>query len=368
VTFDRARAVADAIMYEGYALYPYRPSSLKNVARWQFGVLAPRAVADDGGCDPWWMETQCLVEGDEVQIQGRLRFLHACRSAGSSWDQGEACEVDFEASLQKEGAHAIPFERGPIAGFIRVAAQRLDGPVPLRRVSVRVENVTHWEGASAREDTILSSLLGAHLLLYTARGAFVSLIEPPAWAEDAAERCKNTRVFPVLAGERGDRTLVLASPIILYDHPEIAPESPQDLFDATEIDEILTLRTRTLTDDEKREARAVDPRIAALIDRADSLGEGDLLRMHGTFRPTDRSAVFAPGDRVRLRPGRHRTDAQDMFLEGMHATVRAVMRDVDDRECIAVTIDEDPAAELHSWHGRFHYFKLDEVERIVTSS
>ncbi len=61
---------------------------------------------------------------------------------------------------------------------------------------------------------------------------------------------------------------VLVAPIILGDHP-VAPESAGDLFDATEIDEILTLRIMTLTDDEKAEARGTDPRAAAILDRCD---------------------------------------------------------------------------------------------------
>ncbi len=45
------------------------------------------------------------------------------------------------------------------------------------------------------------------------------------------------------------------SPIILYDYPQIAPESAGDFFDSTEMDEMLTLRIMTLTDDEKSDMR-----------------------------------------------------------------------------------------------------------------
>ena len=77
---------------------------------------------------------------------------------------------------------------------------------------------------------------------------------------------------------------MLSSPVILYDHPEIAPESAGDLFDATEIDEILTLRTLALTDEEKREARATDPRAADLIDRLDGLPPEMMEKLHGAIR------------------------------------------------------------------------------------
>lgn len=68
---------------------------------------------------------------------------------------------------------------------------------------------------------------------------------------------------------------MLASPIILYDYPRLAPESPGELFDGTEIDEILSLRVLILTDNEKRLAAAVDERARALLDRTASPGPAD---------------------------------------------------------------------------------------------
>jgi hydrogenase maturation protease len=65
----------------------------------------------------------------------------------------------------------------------------------------------------------------------------------------------------VLVGKEGTADSILSSPIILYDYPKVAPESPGDLFDATEIDEILTLRILALTDEEKREMAAIDSRL-----------------------------------------------------------------------------------------------------------
>jgi hypothetical protein len=176
--------------------------------------------------------------------------------------------------------------------------------------------------------------------------------------------------------------------VILGDHPAVAPESPQDLFDATEIDEILTLRVLTLTDGEKAEMRAAEPRLAALLDRVERLGPEEMARLHGVNRElrivasategataTDEPAApsriqvgghwVGAGSRVRLVPGARRTDAQDMFLTGMTATVAAVMRDVEDQDCLAVTIDDDPAAELLRWHQRFHYFYPDEIEPVL---
>jgi hypothetical protein len=85
---------------------------------------------------------------------------------------------------------------------------------------------------------------------------------------------------------------MLAAPIILPDHPEVAPESPGELYDGTEIDEILTLRTLALSDDEKAAARATDPRAAALIDRVDAMDAPTMERLHGTIRAMSGPAAW----------------------------------------------------------------------------
>jgi hypothetical protein len=235
------------------------------------------------------------------------------------------------------------------------------------------------------------------------------MTDPPEWASAGVQACENIGCWPVLAGADGGRQIMLSTPIILYDHPELAPESPGDLYDGTEIDEILSLRTLALSDDEKQQARATDPRAAALIDRVEALGADDFKRMHGTIRsprvvsgPPDapfpgfaegpggpagyESAVpwwdpaadasvspdtdavtvagcrVARGSLVTLRPGARRSDAQDMFLHGRAARVEAVLLDVDDTAYLAVSLTDDPDQDLRVAHGRFLYFSPDEVE------
>jgi hypothetical protein len=187
---------------------------------------------------------------------------------------------------------------------------------------------------------------------------------------------------------------MLSSPIILYDNPAIAPESAGELFDGLENDEILTLRTMTLTDDEKRQARGTDPRAAALLDRVDGLPPEVLERLHGAIRelrtvtgeepddgptpwwepgadesvsPTSDTVMVGDlpvgrGWRLRLRPGSRRADAQDMFLEGRTAVVDHVRFDVDGQSYLAVTLEDDENADLHQSTGRFLYFASNEVE------
>ena len=214
-----------------------------------------------------------------------------------------------------------------------------------------------------------------------------------------------------LAGPDGGRRVILASPIILYDHPELAPESPGELYDGTEIDEILTLRTLALSDEEKLEARATDPRAAALIDRVEAMDAPTMERLHGTIRAlrsgacgagrsgasgAGRPADYNPavpwwdpeadasvspdtdsvligghevvrGSLVRLRPGARRADAQDMFLVGRIAEVQAVLLDIEDRPYLAVALTDHPDPDLSIAHGRFLYFMPDEVEPWETS-
>jgi hypothetical protein len=401
--FARARAVADAVLFEGYLLYPYRASAPKNRLRWQFGVLAPRGP---GAGEPWWQETQCplVARQPHARLDGKLRFLRLQRrvveqaTAGGfrpvdtlevdgqtalSFDEAEVEEVDFTIDPLRPGEQAFPFqlaasrreealggagrvvrERQPVEGLVRVTLTAQ----PVATLTVRVEN-----GSAPAADSLPRSFLGTHLLLALSGGDFVSVLDPPPWAQTAAAACRSTRTFPVLAGPPGALDLLLSAPIILYDHPAVAPESPGDLFDATEIDEILTLRTLTLTDEEKRQARATDPRAAAIIDRTEGMPAAMMERLHGAIRdlrppgvpPAELQvggAVVRAGTRVRLRPGARRTDAQDMFLSGMVATVQAVMADVDGQDCLAVTVDDDPATALFQMHGRALYFHPDEVE------
>jgi hypothetical protein len=127
-------------------------------------------------------------------------------------------------------------------------------------------------------------LLSAHTILSLSHGEFISLLDPPAHLRDAVSRCKNVGNFPVLIGEEGERDMMLCSPIVLYDYPQIAPESAGDFYDATEMDEMLTLRVMTLTDEEKTEMRNSDDRVRDLLQRTEDTAREQLMRTHGTIR------------------------------------------------------------------------------------
>jgi hypothetical protein len=297
-----------------------------------------------------------------------------------------------------------------LTAALRIDAETLPGPYGVRRLRLRLENHTRWAStrtlAPDRPDALRHSLVAAHLLVGATHGAFVSQLDPPEWARGYVEENTQVGCFPVLAAAPGERDLVLASPIILYDHPQVAPESATQFCDATEMDEMLTLRTLTLTDAEKRLVRGSDPRAAALVDQIDQLPPDILERLHGAIRgmsssprpavpgPDQLPAAEAPwwdpgqdlsvdpdhdvvvvdgvavarGVSVRLRPGGrgddgHRADAQDMFLEGRLATVQAVLFDVDGNTHLAVALD-DLLDDGFNPHGRFLYFAPSEVEPI----
>ncbi|HEX5288164.1 MAG TPA: hypothetical protein VFX25_04795 [Streptosporangiaceae bacterium] len=450
-----ARRVADAILYEGYLLYPYRQSAVKNQARFQFGVLMPPGYAAVDPHESAASQTECLLEcGEDAQVTVVARFLQFQDRIvqAISPETGELHEVGalyvdgFEHTTWNEAAEreqrvtvavgtvlaadqeleftlpageaAEPVTDGAgrpagqlvrrweaLDGAIALHAERAAGPYQVLRLRIRLENRSRPARLAARDDGLRHALIAAHLLVGAPGGRFLSLTDPPEWASAAVAQCENAGTWPVLAGPPECADLLLSSPVILYDHPEVAAESAGDLFDATEIDEILTLRTLALTDAEKREARSTDSRAADLLDRLDHLPPEMLDRMHGAIRylrsvpgqprapeHTGEPPVFATpdtpwwdpgadssvspdtdhvvvaghrvarGSRVLMRPGSRRADAQDLFLAGREAQVEAVLHDVDGQVHLAVTPVDDPAADLQRSHGRFLYFAPDEVE------
>jgi hypothetical protein len=428
---DLAREVANAVLYEGYLLYPYRASARKNQVRWQWGVLMPAAYAAAGHGEHASSLSECLLEpGTDPLLHLRLRFLQLQHRSGGDgpvpeFDEAVEHEVDAVLPVSEfldttrvvpvtipggtETTDGITRERWPLHGEVRLSARLLEGPYGVIQVSIEVVNTTEWADPEAQRHLALRhSLIAAHTVVAVTDGEFISLLDPPEWAKLAVEACRNERTWPVMIGEAGRRDVLLISPIILYDYPTIAPESPGELFDGTEIDEILTLRTMTLTDEEKAEARATDEKARKLMDRIDSMPPEMLDKLHGAIRylgetpatktepdpietittpgtpwwdpgadssvdpETDSVTIagveVAKGSRVLLMPGLRRADAQDMFLEGRTATVAAVLLDVDGNTHVAVTIDDDPGAEISAAHGRFRYFAPDELAPLRTSS
>jgi len=358
---ESVEKIADVVLYEGYLLYPYRRSALKNQQRWTFGGVYPRQYSEEsGGDDPWSMQTQCLVAGavgsaaSETMLEVKVRFLHVVdrrvaaptepapadgapphgyrfveelRVGGQvyrPWEEamerevvvdsvrlddliarGRSCAIDVPAGSAEEPLHD---PAGAVAGVLVRAWKSLRGMVEIAaeplaadgagaaqagmgyRLTVRIVNTTPWAPPRAdgverpRQATLQHTFVSTHTILRVRGGEFVSLLEPPTEYQEAAEGCANVKTWPVLVGAPGERQILLSSPIILYDYPQIAPETPGDLFETTEIDELLTLSILTLTDEEKQEMRESDARGREILERTETLTSEQLMKMHGAIR------------------------------------------------------------------------------------
>jgi hypothetical protein len=328
---DAVRKIAEAVLYEGYILWPYRRSTTKNQQRWTFGGVYPRAYSEARGeDDPWSMQTQCLVLGDrEAKVEVKVRFLHVTerkvgRRSGEilefveelhvgrehylPWDEATEREIEvgrFRISELLEipemaridipdgsSQEALASPAGEVHGALVRSWRGLSGAVEVEtkalregifRLTVRITNSTPWDGED-RESTLRQTFCSTHTTLEVEGGRFVSMTDPPEELRRLAEGCENKKTWPVLVGEEGAKNMLLSSPIILSDYPQIAPESPGDMFDGGEIDQLLILNILTLTDEEKAEMRASDPRAREILERCESLSQEELMNLHGAIR------------------------------------------------------------------------------------
>ena len=364
MNLELVEKIANAVLYEGYMLYPYRASSVKNRQRFNWGALAPESYSTaQKDTEAFEMQTECLLEGDEkTTLNIKVRFLHLLnREIGKlevplddlpgevepdfglvpllevgeqvfqAWQEAVEREVDASISvvnaLVDAGGSDRTFsfpatrkleplrdENKKIVGVFIRSQQEISGAIQIRieklsepsavadgfskdrkpnlfKITVRICNTTPFENAEqqSRDDALLHSLVSTHTIIHAANGDFVSLLEPPDGFGEAVASCQNIKTYPVLAGNEGERDCVLSSPIILYDYPQIAAESAGDLFDGAEIDEILTLRIMTMTDDEKREMRGIDDRARKMLERTENMPEEQLLKMHGAMKGVAKS-------------------------------------------------------------------------------
>lgn len=438
--------VVEAVLYEGYILYPYRPTAKKNRQRFTFGRVYPYVYSvAQNGAEPFVMRTQCLLSGkEETRLEVSVRFLHVTSrqilsfrepqlelptslSAAAievvpelrvddqsflTWQEAVEREINVGPQTIKQMAGAkcqVPFQfhaeeqlerikdgHGSIVGLIRRRKEQLDGEIlceieeieaGLFRIAVEIVNRSSVpETELENQDAVLPrTLASTHTVLHADEGEFVSLMDPPDSRRQLAAACKNRGTWPVLVGDEsaGDRTTMLSSPIILYDYPKIAAESPGELFDGTEIDEILTLRVMTMTDAEKEEMRQSDPRARRILERIELLPEDQLLKMHGVVRElrsfdedifgNDRrleeaelnGVMLRPGDRVKIKP-RSRADIMDIALTGKIAAIEAIEQDAEGRIHFALVLDDDPGKDLGYMRqpGHRFFYTIDEVEPV----
>jgi hypothetical protein len=495
--FDAMRPIANAVLYEGYLLYPYTASAAKNKMRWQFGVVVPKAYEATGTGEHGEQHTEMLIDATpQTRIDALVRFLHvqariveavagdgfvevpSLEVGGTShltFDETVECEVSLRLDLAQGDAVSVPVvfaesrieeelrdadgtlvgrivrKRWPLTGTFEAVAERVEGNSELRLLRVQLENDSGVVAAVERGGMLRTAFISAHTMFAIERGAFLSPLDPPAYAEALAEKLANRHTWPVLMGDGtidAQRSpIALSSPIVLGDFPEVGKKTEGDAFDSTEIDELLTLSVLALSDAERAEARVTDPRARAIVDRAERFGADDIARLHdgelsrisdgvlarmnetdfaaiysgeaSPFNdagismetrftdprsrtlvdladPEQAAAAFSAGDLARLRSGeldpfealpprsvvingvsiekgssvklspKRRADAWDQFLTGKIATVKAIHQDFEDKIYVAVTVDVDPATDMHDWYGRSFFFEPDEVDPVLT--
>jgi hypothetical protein len=416
MTMDIAEKVARAVLYEGYMLYPYRPSALKNQRRLMLGTLYPRRFVEPKlSSSPYRLQAEFLaLVSPRTLLKVSLRFLQI-RNAFE-----ETCGNDFVTTPQKGqerevlfgplplndlcgNPRTVPFAFGEtdasqpegrvIEGRIRIEGYELAGSA--RKLTTTVENLTSIAESDSHShfpDSLLCHAIASPQLIFRIEsGEFVSPLDPPEQFRAEVARCQNTGVFPVLIGEPGSRNAVLASPVILYDYPQVASESGGDFFDATEIDELLSLRVKTLTDEEKSQMRSANINSREILQRVETASPEALTALHGRLRrldglddepkrneisgvaSSDAEEPFTSdlkiGDQVRIWP-RRSADIMDTVLTGQIATVESVETDFEDRLHIAVVLQVDPGAELGFERriGHRFFFAREELERLLPKS
>ena len=442
--------IVRAVLYEGYILYPYRPSAAKNRQRFTFGRVYPQAYSEaQNGAEPCAMQTQVLVQHTTETpptLRIRVSFLHpTARTVGrfaepltalpdeptyervralrigermyQTWQEAVEQTValrplDLSDVIEETFSFSFPAsrlfelilddagqivgglirEQQALEGGVRVAAETVDETT--RRVTVRIENRTPMPDAMPEDDeaVVMRTLASAHTILTVEDGVFLSLLEPPDAYAEAAAACVNTGTWPVLVGENGETGTMLSSPIILYDYPELAPESPGDFFDGLEMDEMLTLRILTMTDAEKDEMRQADEVGRHLLQRTEAMSGEQRMNLHGAIREMRPARASAGGDgetepwdffgnstrvervtvngtsyetgaRVCIRP-KSRADIMDMALEGRLAEIEAIEQDFEGRIHLALILHDDPGADLGRMRqpGHRFFFAPDDVE------
>ncbi len=444
-TVDR---IANAVLYEGYILYPYRASSRKNRQRFTFGRVYPQDYSEaQNGAEPFAIQTECLLrsQGARPSLEVRVRFLQpVARAIGllaapvrelpaeiepsslefvpevqigdklyQAWQEAVEREIrssrqaldslvnqtlsipfHFPSSLTSDPIRdsatqvigAIVRRQQSMKGMMEIAVQPVTGEAFKIKVTVQNQTSVSERDLSQPEEVLMRTFASTHTILESDKGEFLSLMDPPEAYAEASAGCSNIGTWPVLVGEKekGEAGTMLSSPIILYDYPEIAPESPGELFDGTEIDEILTLRVLTMTDQEKWEMSQVDEHAREILNRTEALPEQDFWRMHGTIRGQRFSSedFFNPntrletvtvngtdlmvGHRVRIRP-KGRADVMDIALEGRAALIESIEQDAENRIYFALVLEDDPGKDLGMLRqpGHRFFYGLNEVEPLI---
>jgi hypothetical protein len=274
-----------ALLYEGYALYPYTAGAAKNATPTPFGIVYPPAYAEGSAAAHDRLRLHGIVQGAaDAAVAAEVRFLQAAPEGGHRAIE-RRLGVASRTLDELAGAPEVQtFTFDGLAGRLRFSAQPLDGD--LWRLALCVHNTTAVERAGLdRGAALRSSLLSTHPIVRLEGGTFASPLEREGPAGDAVAGCESINTFPILATPADD--VLVGAAIVLPDHPQLAPESRGNLFDGTEIEEALVLHVMALSADEREQIAAGDPAIRELVARTVAATPEDLVRLHGRTVLTD---------------------------------------------------------------------------------
>jgi len=390
--------LAQTLLMEGYALYPYTPGASKNSTPTPFGIVYPPVYAVESPTTYDHLRLQVIAEVADPKtatLAIEVLFLEPSGPRHEAAERRVELPATTLAQLEAEPV-TVPFAFEQVQGQVQMAAQAFHAG--LVRVTATVRNLTEVDEGLDRPGALRSSLLSTHVIVRVSDPAhparLLSPTAPPEHAVTANMTCANVNTFPVLASHEDD--VVLGCAIVLPDHPQLAPESRGDLFDGTEIEEALLLHVLALSDGEVDAIAEQDPAIREMIRRAAATTPEEFAKLRGRVTIKDivpdappretlmgmptfgeelrgeqqvnvSGVSYRLGDHVRLKPEIGR-NAQDHLLEGRSATIERIYIDFSDIVHLCVTVDDDPGQVLMRDIGRYLYFKPDEVEMIERST
>jgi hypothetical protein len=278
VTAAPLEALLDALLFEGYALYPYTGTAAKNATPTPFGIVYPPVYAHGAPAAFDLLRLHGVVQGGgDVGIKAEVRCLQAAPEGGHRAVERRLPVLEGSLARLAAGSRVVPFDLGGLVGRVRLSARPLMPDV--WRVAVCVHNTTAVAPDLDRAEALRHSLLSTHPVLHVHGGTFASPLERAGALGGAVANCESRNTYPVLATEGDD--VLLGATIALPDHPELAPESRGSLFDGTEIEEALLLHLLALTDGEREQVAAGDPALREVIERAAAATPADIARLHG---------------------------------------------------------------------------------------
>ena len=341
---NKLAVLTRSILYEGYSLYPYYRSAVKNQMPVPFGVIFPQDYAAFHEHAPSRIQSECIIAGiSNPSVTIQVRFLQVrktevfekrtgdgengefiavartevndrclesgwqtiernhsfeCRAADlinrckilpvafDSWNEGE---MIFNAD--KKVVAKLVTTVSATQGMIGFAMELIEGKSDAYRLTVVVTNATHIDQAAtiSRDAVLGQSFLSSNIVFKTGEAQFISHLDPPSQWQSAIDACRNIHTWPIIVDD--DNRALLSSPIILNDHPQINPQSAGDLFDSTEIEEALLLHVNLLSEQEKERICSNDPKLQAMLNKVSSLTPGDLSSYHSMMKE-DRPGKF----------------------------------------------------------------------------